>query len=267
MIMTLLLFIPVGICMGLTAGLFGIGGGMFAVPFMVIIFENSGYSGTPIPQMAVVTAMAITSCTTLISAQTHRKLHWEVMLRNIKKIVAGLMLGSFLGTLTLVNISGELVKIFVSLLLLWVGTSFLSSHANDRTVFLRHIPLPFGGVIIGTLSALFGIAGGLLTIPLLKGHGLNIKQAVAVASGTGFIVSFTAVLASAAISAWDNQPPLQYVHPLAFFTLAIAGGIFSHISSRYQNKIDHDRLKRYFAIFVLCLSAYLMTDTAIDLFV
>ena len=143
MIMTLLLFIPVGICMGLTAGLFGIGGGMFAVPFMVIIFENSGYSGTPIPQMAVVTAMAITSCTTLISAQTHRKLHREVMLRNIKKIVAGLMLGSFLGTLTLVNISGELVKIFVSILLLWVGTSFLSSHANDRTVFLRHIPLPF----------------------------------------------------------------------------------------------------------------------------
>ena len=258
--MTIVLFMLVGICMGLTSGLFGIGGGVFAVPLLLFVLQQSGYTQAPVAQTAVITSLAVAAFTTLIAAQTHWQYHKEAMVRYIKTLGPGLILGSGLGALTLINLAGDLVKLLIGILVLLIAQSFLAPSAKDFTRVLKQVPLRAGGVIVGALSATFGIAGGLLTVPLLRGHGLDIKRAVAVAAGSGTIVASCAVGTSAVLAALAGHTPLYYVHSLAFFTLVLLGGIVARISSRHAQKMAQERLKKIFALFLIGMGIYLIVD-------
>ena len=264
--MTIVLFMLAGICMGLTSGLFGIGGGVFAVPLLLFVLQQSGYTQAPIVQTAVITSLAVAAFTTLISAHSHWQYHKDAMLRHIKTLAPGLIIGSGLGALTLVNLAGDLVKLLIGILVLLIAHSFLSPSSRNFTRVFKQVPLRIGGVIVGALSATFGIAGGLLTVPLLRGHGLDIKRSVAVASGSGSIVASCAVGTSALLALMAGNAPLYYIHSFAFFSLVILGGICARLSSRYARKLAQEKLKKIFAVFLIGMGVYMIADFFIKMF-
>lgn len=75
------------------------------------------------------------------------------------------------------------------------------------------------GLAIGTISAMMGIGGGTLGVPILSAFGYDIRRAVGTASAIGFIIAIPGALGYI-LTGWGKPglPPLSlgYVNLVAF---------------------------------------------------
>ncbi|MFZ2312132.1 MAG: sulfite exporter TauE/SafE family protein, partial [Methylobacter sp.] len=63
-----------GIVAGLTAGLFGIGGGLVIVPVLAVLFSEQGFPSELVMVMSVATSLATIIFTSLSSVLAHHRL-------------------------------------------------------------------------------------------------------------------------------------------------------------------------------------------------
>ena len=66
-------YLLAGIFAGLTAGLFGVGGGLVVVPILVFAFELQGFTPDVLTHMAIGTSLATIVFTATSSAISHNK--------------------------------------------------------------------------------------------------------------------------------------------------------------------------------------------------
>ena len=118
-------------------------------------------------------------------------------------------------------------------------------------------------VIVGGLSALLGIGGGTLMVPLLTIFAFPIHRAVSTASVFGLIISVPATFVYI-YTGWhiDDLPPLStgYVNWVAFAILVPMTMWFAPLGVKLAYKLNVPQLKRAFAVF-LCLVGLKMVLT------
>ena len=88
------IYLSLGACTGLLAGMFGIGGGSILVPSLIFIFYGMGFEGSIIVLMAIGTSLASIFFSAISSALSHHKrksVEWP--------LVSPLSLGMILGAL------------------------------------------------------------------------------------------------------------------------------------------------------------------------
>ncbi|RCI76374.1 extracellular solute-binding protein [Pseudomonas aeruginosa] len=103
--MEFLLYIVLGACAGVLAGLFGVGGGLIIVPALVFSFTAHGFGGDVLTQMAVGTSLATIVFTSINSILEHHRrgaVRWPVF----AWMTLGILIGSALGALTAAQIKG-----------------------------------------------------------------------------------------------------------------------------------------------------------------
>lgn len=183
-----LLAFVTGLPVALLGGLIGLGGAEFRLPILTGLFGYAVRAAIPlnlaVSFVTLVVSLAIRSCTTPLGALA---LHLDAIL----SLLAGSMLGAYLGTSLAKRISDRTLEFLVFALLLGVGwlllfEAFVPFVGTDRELnLLATVPLGVGiGVGIGVFSSLLGVAGGELLIPtLLLVFGLDIKLA-----GTGSVL-------------------------------------------------------------------------------
>ncbi len=107
--MEFLLYIVLGACAGVLAGLFGVGGGLIIVPALVFSFTAHGFGGDVLTQMAVGTSLATIVFTSINSILEHHRrgaVRWPVF----AWMTLGILIGSALGALTAAQIKGLLLQ-------------------------------------------------------------------------------------------------------------------------------------------------------------
>ncbi|WP_162959720.1 sulfite exporter TauE/SafE family protein, partial [Pseudomonas aeruginosa] len=107
--MEFLLYIVLGACAGVLAGLFGVGGGLIIVPALVFSFTAHGFGGDVLTQMAVGTSLATIVFTSINSILEHHRrgaVRWPVF----AWMTLGILIGSALGALTAAQIKGPLLQ-------------------------------------------------------------------------------------------------------------------------------------------------------------
>ncbi|MFC7737022.1 sulfite exporter TauE/SafE family protein [Roseomonas sp. GCM10028921] len=243
-----------GLVSGTLAGLLGVGGGIVIVPVLFNVFPFLSIPEAVQMKLAVGTSLATIIPTSIQSARKHHtKGAMDVPL--LKAMIPSLILGVLVGTVIAIWVRGDtLTAVFAAVaLLVAVNMGFTGVDARLRESFptgiLRHIL----GIFIGGISAMMGIGGGTVGVPLMNLFGTPIRSAVATASAFGIVISIPAALGFI-YAGWGNPmlPPasLGYVNLIGFALIVPSSMIATPWGVHLAHTIPPLALKRAFAVFL-----------------
>ncbi|MEE4251450.1 MAG: sulfite exporter TauE/SafE family protein [Alcanivoracaceae bacterium] len=253
MLEILFLFLVLGIVAGLLAGTLGLGGGVVIVPALLMIFPLMDFPVAITAQLAVATSLATIAATSVSAIHTHQGLgavRWPVALPISTGILAGAFAGAFFASAISSAMLARLFGIFAMLIALQMA--FTSGQlANGAHEHLPSRPaLALVGSVIGTLSAMFGIGGGSLTVPFLSACGVRMQQAVAISAVCGLPIAIGGGIGFV-IAGWHH--PHLPAGSLGFVYLPAAAGIvltsfpLARLGARLAHRLPATTLKRVFA--------------------
>jgi tetratricopeptide (TPR) repeat protein len=165
-------------------------------------------------QAALATSLASVIVTAAASASAHAR-RGAVLWRAAAWLVPGLLLGAWLGGRFATAIDGRSLRWFVvgyCLLAARNSRSTCRARAKARRRAATAGRLVAAGGVIGAVSALVGIGGGSMTVPLLVWRGVAPVQAVATSSACGVAIGLSAAASYATRPArWAcrGQPGLR----------------------------------------------------------
>ncbi|MFZ6045773.1 sulfite exporter TauE/SafE family protein [Pseudomonas sp. CR3202] len=252
--MEFLLYLVLGACAGVLAGLFGVGGGMIIVPVLVFSFTAQGFDPGILTHLAVGTSLATIIFTSVNSVREHHRrgaVRWPIF----SWMAVGILIGAGLGSLTAAAIQGpmlqKIIGVFAILVAVQMGLDLKPKASRD-------VPgkpgLTLAGGAIGWASAIFGIGGGSLTVPFLTWRSVPIQQAVATSAACGLPIAAASAL-SFMVLGWNDQhlPPhsLGFVYLPALVGIAATSMFFARFGARLAHRLSPRLLKRLFALLLL----------------
>jgi uncharacterized membrane protein YfcA len=248
-----------GLFSGMLAGLLGVGGGLVIVPVLFNILPIFDVQDTVLMKVAVGTSLATIIPTSFISARKHfARGTMDVAL--LRSLAPGIFMGAVLGTVLVVVLKGAVLSgVFAAIVLL---AAFNMGFAGLEWRLRQSVPggLARGciGAGIGAVSAVMGIGGGMLGVPVLSMCGTDIRSAVSTASAFGLIIAVPAtiglVLAGLGV---EGRPPysLGWVSLIGFGLIVPASIIATPWGVAMAHSISPLLLKRVFAGFLALTSA------------
>ena len=244
-----LLLLPVGLALGFFGGVFGIGGGIIAIPMLVLWFglEQSTAQGTALVLMVPNLLVAFWRYT------RRYPVGWlSALAIAVPASVTTWGLAHFATRLDPLVL--RIVFCVAMAVLAW--RMFRLKSAVQENV--EHIapdwkPLPWIGVAGGCSMGLLGIGGGLVATPLLSGW-LGFRQTVAQSLAL-------ALVAPASVVALTTYATAGKVNWEMGLPLALGGLVSVSAGVAFAHRLPERRLRRGFAM-VLLLTALVMLPVA-----
>ncbi|ADJ27579.1 sulfite exporter TauE/SafE family protein [Nitrosococcus watsonii] len=246
-------YLALGALVGTLAGLLGIGGGLVIVAVLVHLFSAQGIGNGLTMHMAIGTSQATIVMTSIAAIWAHhrqRGVLWPIM----AAMASGIVLGALLGAVIAEALSGQVLKgLFGSFALLIAWRMGVDIHPAAVHSLPRRWILALMGALIGTVSALFGIGGGSLTVPYLVWHSIPMRNAVGTASACGFPLAVSGTCGfvwmgwdKLGLPAWSSG----YVYWPAAVSIVATSMLFAPLGARLAHRLASITLKRIFAIFL-----------------
>lgn len=256
LVLLILALLACGVFAGLLAGLLGVGGGIVIVPMLYHVFTLYGIGPDVAMPLSVGTSLSTIVLTAWVSARNHHR-RGGVDETVVRQWFVPVLIGVAIGTLTSHYLSGTLMKTLFGVLLVLVSLHMIISSKHVISIFSG---LPSRGfqsalaIVVGGISAMLGIGGGTLMVPMLTLFSFPIHRAVSTASVFGLIISIPATFGYL-YSGWGvSGLPLGstgYVNWLAFAVLVPATMLFAPLGVKLAYRLNVMQLKRAFAIFIL----------------
>lgn len=253
-----------GLIAGLLAGLLGVGGGIVIVPMLYYVFSYLEIPEAVRMHLAVGTSLATINVTSIRSVLAHHdrgSFDRDIFRDWVPGITAGVLAGTWLATLanfdTLVLVFG-FVALLVALHMAFGRRDWHLHRAAPRGLAAWPVTL-----LIGALSAMMGIGGGTLSVPVLSLCNVPIHRAVGTAAGFGLVIALPATLGFIA-GGWhaNGLPPgsLGYVSLPGFAVIAIATTLTAPLGARLAHALDPEPLRRAFALFLGLTALRMLAD-------
>jgi uncharacterized protein len=122
----------------------------------------------------------------------------------------------------------------------------------------------FLALINGVISALMGIGGGTLGVPILAAFSFPIHRAVGTASAFGLLIAIPAVVGFA-IAGWDDpgRPPLSigYISLPAAAIILPFTILLAPVGARLAHALEPKWVKRAFALFLAITAIRMLYST------
>lgn len=259
----LALYLVVGAVAGVLAGLLGIGGGLVIVPMLVFCMELQNLPHELVMHLALGTSMASIMFTSVSSFMAHHRrgaVEWDV----VKRIVAGILVGTFLGTWVAAQMSTGLLKVFFVVFLYYVCYQMLSGKKPKASRVMPGTAGMFGaGNVIGVVSSLVGIGGGTLSVPFMVWHNIPIHKAIGTSAAMGFPIAVAGTLGYI-VNGWgaENLPPFSmgYVSLTALVAIAVMSVLTAPLGVRLAHSLPVDKLKRVFAVILFLVGTKMLVS-------
>jgi uncharacterized membrane protein YfcA len=247
-------YLLAGIFAGLTAGLFGVGGGLVVVPILVFVFESQGFPPEVLTHMAIATSLATIVFTSMSSVYNHHK-RGAVLWSVFKPMSIGIAVGATLGVLTLVQMDGWLLKKLFGIFAVVVALRMFIKSSNAQSLALPGKPvLSSVGVLIAWFSAIFGIGGGTLSVPYLSRYRIEMKEVVGTAAACGLPIALFATLSNMMVgSDFQGRPEwsVGLIYLPALVGISLCSVYFAKVGAQLAHRLPPLLLKKLFAGFLL----------------
>ncbi|NVK28212.1 MAG: sulfite exporter TauE/SafE family protein [Flavobacteriia bacterium] len=249
--MDFLMYLLLGACSGVLAGLFGIGGGLIIVPVLIFSFTAQGVDGEVLTHLAVGTSLAAIFFTSINSVLAHNKKQ-AVLWSMVIWLGVGILFGSAFGGISAAYIPGDnlqkIIGVFALVMSLQMASGWRPSSQSNN---LSRPVMMFSGGIIGWASAIFGIGGGSLMVPFLTWKGVEMKKAVATSAACGLPIALSGALSFISMG-WkqDNLPEysIGFVYLPALVGIALTSFFFARLGAKLAHQLNPVLLKRLFAL-------------------
>lgn len=243
-----------GAIAGVLAGLLGVGGGIVIVPVLFLLFQWLGLPEDILMHLAVGTSLATIIPTSISSARSHYK-RGAIDMALLRSWAPFVFIGALIGGLASKVIESSSLTLVFGVIAFLVSINMalpkqiVIAQEPPKSVLGRSV-LP---TIIGFLSALMGIGGGTLSVPILSAFSFPVRAAVATASAFGLAIAVPA--ASGFVwSGWAETglPPysLGYVSIPAAVLIFSTSVLTAPLGSRLAHTIQPRSLRIAFAIFL-----------------
>lgn len=197
-LLAILLALAVGGIVGVLSGLLGIGGGILMVPFFYLLMAGPEWSGLVVASehqtaLAHATSLAVILPTALSGFLSYRRqgtLDWDVVLP-LGVPAAG---AAVIGALVAVQLPGAVLRVGFAVVLLAScvrllrrGRELPEAEPRSHGDGVPRGAAVLGGAMVGGMSALMGIGGGIVAIPILI-HWVGLEVRRVAAASIGIIV-------------------------------------------------------------------------------
>lgn len=231
------------------------------MPVLIASFPAMGMAQDWISHQAIATSLATvigTGAASTISHQRHGAVRWDLF----RLLIPGILIGAWLGA----GIAGFLPELWLKrlfgLFLLFTGARMLRRPRIGPTAAMPSgLALTAAGVGIGTLSALLGIGGGILTVPILSHYGLQMRRAVATSSACGVPIAVVGTAGFVAFG-WGREGlpeySLGFVYWPAALVILAASVSLAPLGARFAHRLPTHVLKRIFGALLVAVSFRLL---------
>jgi uncharacterized membrane protein YfcA len=240
-----LLSLGLGFGIGLTLGLLGGGGSILTVPALVYLVGQT-------PQVAVTASLAIVGANSALGAFVHRSqgtLDWRVAM-----LFGGSGMAAAYGAAGVSRLfsPAALMVAFAALMLVIGGLMLRRRTRAAAEAPANAARIVASGAGVGLVTGVLGVGGGFLIVPaLVMLVGLPIQHAV----GTSLVV--IAMNSAAAFLGHLGSVTLD-ARVLALFVASGLVGTFG--GARLARRMPVDTLRRSFALVVITLALFLLSD-------
>ncbi len=249
MLFSLLCEFGLGIFLGWLGGIFGIGGGLIAIPALVGIF---GFT----QQLAQGTALVMIAPNVLLGFWLYRR-------RNPIEIKSAFLIGipSIISTYLAASYSSSLpsrsLQIAFAIFLMAVSLSFFvkgrpPKNSPSQSLVLPRWCLSLLGLVSGVFSGLFTVGGGLIVAPaLLKFFDISRQTAA-----QGLALAAVAPGAVVALLIYASQARVDWAAGIA---MAVGAMISMSWGVKIAHRLPERHLRNFFAGFIFLIALWLIS--------
>jgi len=249
-------YILTGCCVGILAGLFGVGGGIIVVPLLAFLFSMQQFPEAFIIHMALGTSLATIVFTSISSFRSHHA-RGAVLWPVVRSITPGILCGTLLGSWVAAQLSSKFLSVMFMLFIFYVAARMFF---NVRPEPKHGLPGNLGtlgmGTVIGGVSSLVGIGGGSLSVPFLVRSNQPMHSAVGTSSAIGFPIALAGtvgyVLNGLAVAGLPAGS-VGFVYLPALAGIAFASVLTAPLGVRLAHTLPVANLKKLFALFLLIM--------------
>lgn len=255
-----LMYVALGAFAGVLAGLLGVGGGIVIVPVLTFIFTAQHLPEAHILHLALGTSLASIMFTSISSLRAHHgrgAVDWTV----VRRISAGILLGTFGGSWIAAQLSTNFLKTFFVVFLYWVAAQML---LNIKPRPHRQLPgwraMSGVGGMIGGVSSLVGIGGGTMTVPFLVWCNVAIHRAIGTSAAVGFPIALAGALGYMVngLSVPLPQYSLGFVYLPALLGVSAMSMLTAPIGAKLAHTLPIDKLKKIFALLLIVMGTKML---------
>jgi uncharacterized membrane protein YfcA len=254
------LFLGLGAMVGLIAGLFGVGGGLIIVPALIWALPGVGVEPELATHIAVGTSLASILVTSVAAIRAHQR-RGAVLWDQVGRLTPGILAGAWLGGVVAGLLHGEWLQRIYAVFAILVGLHLLVQGRGLRTVSLTPWLLRLAGAGIGIVSALVGIGGGTMTVPLLNAAGIEMRRAVATSSACALPIALAGTL-SFMIMGWDltglPAGSTGYVYWPVMLSIVLTSSLSAPLGAALAHRLPGERLRKIFGLFLLLVGGRLL---------
>lgn len=256
-----LLYPLLGAVAGVLAGLLGVGGGLVLVAALVWLLPLRGVPVEFAMQAALATSLASIVLTALSSATAHAR-RGSVLWPTVRTLLPGLLLGGWLGSVLATHLSGDVLRWGVAIYCFLAGAQLLLGQPRPHAIGVdapRDAVIGAAGLGIGAISALVGIGGGSMTVPLLIWRGVSPVRAVGTSSACGIAIGLASAAGYALHGPGGGLPhgSFGFVYLPAAIGIALASILTAPLGARLAHRLSGGALRRVFALFLFAVGAAL----------
>jgi len=243
-----------GAVTGLLAGLFGVGGGAVIIPVLYEAYAFLGLGEAVRMHVCIGTAMAVIVPTAIRSFLAHHK-RGSVDMAVVRSWLIPMPIGVAAASVLAASISGRALSGVFATIVALVAIRLLFGRKSWRLGNdLPGNPLRAAiGVVIGFLSTLMGVGGGIMVNTAMTLYGRTMIQAVGTSAAAGLVISVPAVLGYI-WAGWGvpGLPPLSagYVNLLGMTVLVPVSVLAAPYGVRIAHALSQRMLEAGFGIFL-----------------
>ncbi|MET0774241.1 MAG: sulfite exporter TauE/SafE family protein [Pseudomonas mandelii] len=256
-----------GCVTGVTAVLFGFGGGFVVVPMLYRMLMASHGADDPVSQSAMHIAVATSTCVMIVNAFIATGKHRRAgnLIRHYLWPLGGFIgLGAILGALAAMWVSGEVIRYaFIAYLGVTIvdclfRRGFLTASDTAIPRRLGRAEVSGGGTGIGAIATFLGVGGSVMTVPLLRRCGLSMSQATSMANPLSLPVALVGTLTYMAMAggsefdlgAWF----IGYVDLMAFAVLTMGSLVGIRLATPWIGRIpDQLHARVYIGLLIIVM--------------
>lgn len=248
-----------GAVAGLLAGLFGIGGGAILVPVFYQLFGLLHIDDAVRMHLSVGTSLAIIVPTSIRSFMAHRK-RGAVDQQLLGSWILPVPLGVVSASVVAASVSSAGLRAIFALIAILVGMRMLLNRQHWRlgSVLPGNPARAVVGWLIGLLSGLMGIGGGVLNNTFMTLYGRPVHQAVATSAGVGVLIAIPGLFGYI-WAGWGayGLPPFStgYINWAVVALIIPITLLIAPVGVRFAHALDKRQLEIGFGCFMLSVAA------------